>query len=66
MAHIIGQVRKHMDGVYRVTLNDREFAQVSRRCSVWHADVRDIETGVLVRYAGVWKSRAAALAEVCR
>lgn len=57
-------LRAWLPGRYRMTLGDTEFGQVKRDGREWIAEVREIETGVIVRFAGVWPSLREAAAEL--
>lgn len=63
------KLRKHRPGCYRLTLSDDRFAQIvkgrfylSMNAFVsddtgrhWSVEIRNTETGKLLRYAGVWE-----------
>jgi hypothetical protein len=51
-------------GIYRITLSSEHFGQVRHVGREWHAEVRQTETGNLVRYAGIWPTRQAAIDEL--
>lgn len=57
-------IRKHRRGVYRIALKDGYFGQITKTFSMWDAEVRHSDTGVLVRYSGKWGTRAEAVDEL--
>ena len=63
MRHQINKLRKHYTGCYRITLNDRLFAQIKKDGSFWSAEIRNNESGDIERYAGLWDKRGDAINE---
>lgn len=43
-----------------------QYAVIRRRGKEWTAEIHDTTTGVLVRFAGTWKTRKAACGEAFR
>ena len=57
-------LREFVPGRLRLTIDDRRFGQIKREGADWKAEVRDADTGVILRYAGIWKTRREAVAEL--
>jgi len=57
-------VRMHRTGVYRLSNGGDRFGQVRRVGREWHAEIRETETGTLVRFAGIWRTRRDAVEEI--
>jgi hypothetical protein len=57
-------LRVHVPGIYRVTLSGDRFGQIKRDGREWIAEVRDTNTGTLMRFAGLWKTRKDAFEEL--
>jgi hypothetical protein len=58
------EARRLYKGCWRITLNPDDFGQVKREGRMWLGEVRDTNTGNLLRYAGLWHSRRAAIEEL--
>lgn len=58
------KVRRHSKGVYRVSCGGERFGQIKQAGGEWHAEIRDTESGSLIRFAGIWKTRSDAIEEV--
>lgn len=57
-------IKKHYIGCYRVTYPDAyEFGQIKHEGRNWLAEIRDTETGRIVRFAGIWKTKHEAIEE---
>ena len=58
------KLKKHYEGCYRISFGD-VFGQIKKvRRSQWQAEVRDTQTGQLIRYAGLWNTRREAIEEL--
>lgn len=64
MASATFSVKRHGPRCYRVSCNGACFGQIKRDGREWHAEIRDTESGHLVRFAGVWRTRCDAIEEV--
>jgi hypothetical protein len=64
MAMVSG-VRKHRDGVYRITLSSIHFGQITclKGSAGWHAEICETVTGNRLRHAGIWKTLREAVEE---
>lgn len=60
----IFSVKRHGPRCYRVSGNGDRFGQIKRDGREWHAEIRDTESGSLVRFAGIWNTRRDAIEEV--
>lgn len=58
------QIKKHYEGCYRISNNGPFFGQVKKVNREWHAEIRQTETGTLVRFAGIWNTRKDAIEEI--
>ena len=59
-------VAKHYDGCFRVrTDNESRFGQIKREGREWHAEIRDKQSGQIIRYAGIWSTKRDAVEECC-
>ena len=58
-------VKKHYKGTYRVSYPDAaRFGQIRRYSKrLWIAEIRNTETGTLLRHAGIWETRQDAIEE---
>lgn len=58
-------VRRLRRGCYRVTLDHDHFGQITKEANgLWLAQIRATESGNLIRYAGLWETRRAAVEEL--
>jgi|TARA_R110000824_G_scaffold155073_1_gene327289 hypothetical protein len=57
------QIKKHYPGCYRVSLGET-FGQIKKVGREWHAEIRASDSGDLLRFAGIWGTRKAAVEEV--
>jgi hypothetical protein len=57
-------VKRHYRGCYRVSNGSDRFGQIKRDGREWHAEIRDSESGSLIRVAGIWRTRSDAIDEV--
>ena len=57
-------IKKHTSTTYRASNGTAHFGQFKRVGREWHAEIRETETGVLVRYAGIWDRKADAVEEI--
>ena len=57
-------VRNHGPRCYRVSCNGDRFGQIRKHGREWHAEIRDTESGSLIRFAGVWRTRRDATEEI--
>lgn len=64
MKRVPGMIRGRT-GCYRLTLDAERYASVERHGRKWVAKIRRAGTGDLIRFAGVWPTRQAAMDE-CR
>ena len=60
------KLKKHRDGVFRYSIPGCDvFGQIKKiNNRKWVAEIRDVETGNLVRNAGEWKSKKEAVEEI--
>jgi|DEB0MinimDraft_3_1074331.scaffolds.fasta_scaffold245806_1 hypothetical protein len=54
---------KHYQGCYRISNGSAEFGQIRKQGREWHAEIRNMQTGDLVRYAGIWSTKRDAVDE---
>jgi len=57
-------MKQHFSGCYRLTLSDSYFGQIKKVKRQWEAEIRENDTGTLVRFAGIWSSRKDAVEEL--
>jgi len=56
-------IEKHYQGCYRVRDGGEFFGQVKREGRTWVAEIRETNSGDLMRYAGIWSSKRDAVEE---
>ena len=52
---------KHSINCHRVSNGSALFGQIKKVDREWHAEIRDTETGTLLRYAGIWNRKSDAV-----
>lgn len=57
-------LKHHGPRCYRVSCGGERFGQIRKNGRQWHAEIRDTESGALIRFAGVWHTRRDAVEEV--
>lgn len=60
------KLRKHYGGCYRTPSVNGRFGQIKKATNPtsWLAEIRDSETGAIIRYAGYWPTLKSANEEV--
>lgn len=58
------KLRKHGSNSYRMTLSPDFFGQITKKGREWHAEMRETNTGVIVRFYGIWSSLKDAVDEL--